>query len=91
MKRLAGVFAALAALAVPGTAAAHVVRGAPVATDFSARIGGLVPPSDAVRAEVVDGDRQLYLRVDSAATVAIPGALGEPLLRFTPASRSGRC
>ncbi|HEU5211225.1 MAG TPA: hypothetical protein VFU10_00485 [Gaiellaceae bacterium] len=85
MRRVAVVFAVLAALVVPGTAAAHVVRGAPVATDFSARIRGLVPPADAVRAVVVDGDRQLSLTVAPSAQVAIPGALGEPLLRFTPA------
>ena len=84
MRQALGVFAALAALVLPGTAAAHVVRGAPVGTDFSARLHGLVPPSDGVRADVVDGDRQLSLRVDPATTVAIAGALGEPLLRFTP-------
>lgn len=85
MRQAAGVSAVLAALVLPGTAAAHVVRGAPVATDFSARIRGLVPPADAVRAVVVDGDRQLSLSVGPAMRVAIPGALGEPLLRFTPA------
>jgi hypothetical protein len=85
MRRAAGLFAAIAVLVLPGTASAHVVRGAPVATDFSASIRGLVPPADAVHWAVVDGDRQLYLRVDPPATVAIPGALGEPLLRFTAA------
>jgi hypothetical protein len=85
VRRAAGVFAVLAALVLPGTAAAHVVRGAPVATDFSAHISGLVPPVDAVRAVVVDGDRQLSLSVGPSLRVAIAGALGEPLLRFTPA------
>jgi hypothetical protein len=84
MRRAAGVSAVLAALVLPGTAAGHVVRGAPVATDFSARIRGLVPPADAVRAVVIDGDRQLSLTVGPSMRVAIPGALGEPLLRFSP-------
>lgn len=84
MRRMAGVLVVLAALVPPGTAAAHVAPGAPVATDFSARIRGLVPPADAVRAVVIDGDRQLSLTVGPSMRVAIPGALGEPLLRFTP-------
>jgi hypothetical protein len=74
----------LAALVLPGTAAAHALRGAPVATNFDARIRGLVPPADAVRAVVVDGDRQLSLSVGPSVHVAIAGALGEPLLQFTP-------
>ena len=73
MRRAAGVFAVLAALVLPGTAAAHVVRGAPVATDFSARIRGLVPPADAVRAVVVDGDRQLSLTVGPSSAGRHPG------------------
>ena len=44
MRRMAGVLAVLAALVPPGTAAAHVAPGAPVATDFSARIRGSSRP-----------------------------------------------
>ena len=84
MRRAAVLSGLLAALVLPGTAAAHVAPGAPVATDFSARIRGLVPPADAVRAAIVDGDRQLSLSVGPTMSVTIPGALGEPLLRFSP-------
>ncbi len=84
MRRAAVLSGLLAALVLPGTAAAHVAPGAPVATDFSARIRGLVPPAEAVRAAIVDGDRQLSLRVGPTMSVTIPGALGEPLLRFSP-------
>jgi hypothetical protein len=71
--------AALAALALPGAASAHVGGGAPVATDFEARI---VAPVAGLDAKVVDGDRQLWLRVPPTSTVVVPGVQGEPLLRF---------
>ena len=73
---------AAAALLLPDTALAHVGSNAPVATNFEARISGVKPATDAVRAKVVDGDRQLWLRVNAHTTVLIPGAVGEPLLRF---------
>jgi hypothetical protein len=74
----------LAVLVVPAEAAAHVGRSAPVATDFEARIDRLQPPSDAVEAKVVDGDQALWLEAKGSVDVLVPGALGEPLLRFGP-------
>lgn len=73
---------ALAALLVPNAAAAHVGKNAPVATDFEAHIGGGRPPSAAVEAKIVDGDQTLWLRVRGDATMMVPGATTEPLLRF---------
>jgi hypothetical protein len=69
----------LAALAAPGVASAHG-RAAPVATNFEARITS----HDAVAAKVVDGDQMLWLRANPGQTVLVPGAAGEPLLRFDP-------
>jgi hypothetical protein len=74
--------AVLAALVLPASALAHVGKSAPVATDFQARISGIRPATDALEAKIVDGDRALWLRVQAAATVLVPGAEGEPLLRF---------
>ena len=71
-----------AALVSPGVAFAHVGKSAPVATNFDAQLRGVKPVSRAIEAKVVDGDRELWLRVSPAATVLIPGAEGEPLLRF---------
>lgn len=73
----------IAALLAPNVAAAHVGKSAPVATDYTARIGGLAA-EDAFEAKVVDGDQALWLRVDRGSTVLVPGALGEPMLRFGP-------
>lgn len=72
-----GVF--LAAAAAPDPAAAHVGRTLPVATDFTARI---TAPVAGLTAKVVDGDQSLWLRAPASVTVAVPGILGEPLLRF---------
>jgi hypothetical protein len=74
--------AATAALGLPGRAFAHAGGSAPIATDFTARIIGLSPPSRAIVARVLDGDRLLWLRVAPGATAVVRGALGEPILRF---------
>ena len=74
--------AAVAALALPAAASAHVGTSAPVATNFAARIVGFRPPAGALEAKIVDGDRMLWLRVPATVTVVVPGVLGEPLLRF---------
>ena len=71
---------AIAGLAWSGSARADVVRLPPIASDFRARLAGT--GDGAVRAKVVDGDRQLWLRADRGATVSVAGAEGEPLLRF---------
>jgi hypothetical protein len=71
-----------AALVLPDTAFAHVGKSAPVATNFVAHISALQPASATLAAKVVDGDRELWLRVTPPATVLIPGAENELLLRF---------
>jgi hypothetical protein len=65
--------------AFPSLASAHVGRTLPVATSFTARITG---PLLGLRADVVDGDQTLWLQAPAATVVIVPGALGEPLLRF---------
>jgi hypothetical protein len=78
--RLAVVIAAFAAAAaLPEVASAHVGRTLPVATNFTARI---LHPVPGIEAKVVDGDQTMWLRVPASETVAVPGTLGEPLLRF---------
>lgn len=78
--RLAIVLGTVAiAAALPGVASAHVGRTLPVATDFVARVTGSV---HGVEAKAIDGDQTLWLRAAAAATVLVPGTLGEPLLRF---------
>jgi hypothetical protein len=79
---LVPVAVVVATLVLPDAALAHVGKDAPVATNFVAHIRGLEPASGAVEAKVVDGDRQLWLRVNATTTVLIPGAENEPLLRF---------
>jgi hypothetical protein len=74
--------AVVAALVLPSAALAHVGKSALVATNFDARITGVQPSNNAVRAKVVDGDGQLWLDVSPEATVLIPGLQGEPFLRF---------
>lgn len=72
----------VAMLSLPSLASAHVGKNAPVATNFQAQISGVRPATQSVEAKVVDGDRGLWLRVAPGAVVLIPGAEGEPLLRF---------
>jgi hypothetical protein len=71
-----------AALGLPGSALAHGGPSAPIATNFDARIAGLTPASPWLKAKTVDGDRVLWLKAAPGTTVVVPGALGEPLLRF---------
>jgi hypothetical protein len=81
--RCSAVFGVIvAALVLPNTALAHAGKSAPIATNFEAHISGINPASDAVDAKVIDGDGSLWLRVRDGTTVVIPGAGGEPLLRF---------
>ncbi len=84
-RRLCFCGVALVALVLPNAAFAHVGKSAPMATNFQARINGIRPPTHAVEAQAVDGDRALSLRASANATVLIPGAAAEPLLRFDPA------
>jgi hypothetical protein len=84
MRALVALGASVAVLAMPSTALAHAGKSPPVATNFSARIDGIVPASTTVEAKTVDGDQNLWLRTAPRATVLIPGTVGEPLLRFDP-------
>jgi len=81
---LVSILAVLAAAALPQIASAHVGATLPVATDFTARITGFTPAAPGLAAKVVDGDQTLWLRAPASAVVAVPGILGEPLLRFDP-------
>ena len=74
--------AALVALVLPAVASAHGGRSAPVATDFEATIRGIAPDTSLVRAKVVDGDLELWLRADPSAVVEVAGIQGEPVLLF---------
>ena len=72
----------LALAAFPAAAAAHGPV-APSATDYLATVGHT--PAG-LRAQVIDGDQRLWLRVDPDRTVVVLDYRGAPYLRF---SRSG--
>jgi hypothetical protein len=74
------IVVAAAALAAPAAAAAHPSAPA-AALDFRLR---LFEPMRGVRADVIDGDRSLRLRVDPSVQLVVRGLLGEPVLRFAP-------
>jgi hypothetical protein len=74
----------VAALAVPGTAAAHL-RSARVAVDYRATVGPLRGPlAGAVKARVYRTDLALGLTALGRHRVIVLGYLGEPFLRFEP-------
>jgi hypothetical protein len=80
-RRVAGVLAVIvAALALPSSAAAHGPVD-PSASSYMARIGTL-PAGTAAR--VIDGDQQLWLRVDPRRTLVVLDYQGAPYLRFWP-------
>jgi hypothetical protein len=81
--RRSAVLAVAALVAAPGVAWAHT--GGPISTDFEARVGGLRPSVEGVRARVLDGDLKLQLTVSGRHVVVVLGLLGEPFLRFSPA------
>ena len=70
-------------LAAPGPAMAHS-RGRTVALDFRLSLVGSGGSLPGLRAEVIDGNRELRLTVDPHMRVLVPGLLGEPMLRFSP-------
>ncbi len=77
--------AALALLAAPSAAAAHLRTGV-VALDYRAGVGQLTPPlRAAVAVRVYPSDLALGLTARRGHTVAVPGYLGEPFLRLGPA------
>jgi hypothetical protein len=83
MRAVVVVVLVVCALATPPIAGAHS-RGRAIALDFRLSLiasGETVP---GVRAQVVDGNREMRLAVDPRRRVVVRGLLGEPVLRFSP-------
>jgi hypothetical protein len=72
---------ALAALALPATAAAHG-RAPTVALDYRLALSGATQTLAGVHVHVLDGDRDLQVRVDQGTKLVVRGALDEPLLKI---------
>jgi hypothetical protein len=81
--RRSAIVAVAVVVAAPGVASAHT--GGPISTDFEARISGLRPPVQGVRAHVLEGDLKLQLTDSGRHVVVVLGLLGEPFLRFSAA------
>jgi len=80
-QRLLWLIAMCCALAGPGAASAHS-RAPTTALDYRLRVAPMPAPLAGVRAEVLDGDRELRLTVPRSVTLIVPGLVGEPFLRF---------
>lgn len=78
------VMAGAAVLVAPAPAQAHV-GGGRFATDYEARIRGLVPALAGVGAAIRAGDQQLEVSVTPPHVVIVLGIAGEPFLRFSSA------
>jgi hypothetical protein len=81
-KRLVVLVLACVSLAVPASASAHA-RSPAVALDYRLRLDRSTRSLRGVRIDVLDGDRQLRVRVHDR-TLVVRGVLGEPMLRFAP-------
>lgn len=77
--RWCALLALAGTLAVPGTASAHA-RSATVALDYKLVLDRTAP---GITATILDGDRDLRLRVPRG-TLVVLGDLGEPMLRIGP-------
>ena len=84
LRRWCLAFVAIASLAAPADASAHLKSGM-LSTDFRARVGTLRPAVAGIHARVLDGDMLLELRVAPARVVVVLGLVGEPFLRFSAA------
>jgi hypothetical protein len=73
--------AVLAALLLPGGAAAHS-GGAIVALDYRLRLD--TPAIGGVRAKILDGDQALRLTIAGGENMIVLGYLREPMLRIDP-------
>ena len=71
----------LAALALPAQAAAHG-RGATIALDYRLTLNAATRALPGVHVRVLDGDRDLQVRVDRGVRLVVLGALREPMLRI---------
>lgn len=72
---------ALAALALPATAAAHG-RTATIALDYRLALDRSTRELPGVHVRILDGDRDFQIRVDAGTTLLVRGSLNEPLLRI---------
>jgi hypothetical protein len=71
---------ALAALALPASAAAHG-RTAAIALDYRLALDRSTRDLPGVHIRILDGDRALAVRVDPGTVLLVRGALGESMLR----------
>jgi hypothetical protein len=72
---------ALAALALPATAAAHG-RTATIALDYRLALDQSTRSLPGVHVRILDGDRDFQVRVDPGTTLLVKGELGEPEIRI---------
>jgi hypothetical protein len=72
---------ALVALALPATAAAHG-RTATIALDYRLVLDPAARLLPGVHVRILDGDRDLQVRVDPGTTLVVKGSLGEPAVRI---------
>jgi hypothetical protein len=72
---------ALAALALPATAAAHG-RTATIALDYRLVLDQASRSLPGVHVRILDGDRDFQVRVDPGTTLLVKGELGEPEIRI---------
>jgi hypothetical protein len=72
---------ALAALALPATAAAHG-RTATIALDYRLVLDPASLALPGVHVRILDGDRDLQVRVDPGTTLIVKGSLGEEAVRI---------
>jgi hypothetical protein len=75
------LIAVCGALAGPGSAGAHS-RAPTTALDYRLQVAPMPAPLAGVRADVLDGDRELRLTVAPSVTLVVLGLVGEPFLRF---------
>ena len=81
-KRYVAPLLACVSLVVPASASAHA-RTATVALDYRLVLDSATKRSAGVSVAILDGDRDLRLRVHGT-TVVVRGDLGEPMLRLEP-------
>ncbi len=79
----AAVLIGLLALVVPAQAAAHG-RTATIALDYRLLLDSATRSLPGVHVRILDGDRDLEVRVDPGVHVVVRGALDEPFLRIDP-------
>ena len=81
-KRYVAPLLACVSLVVPASASAHA-RTATVALDYRLVLDSATKALPGVSVAILDGDRDLRLRVHGT-TVVVRGDLGEPMLRLEP-------